>query len=149
MIYIRNADKFDPSRALNIGMITSPNTWWGDKPHTDSDGTEYAISFKALASGGFIEQSQNVNHFVIISEGAIKLLNLGYGRESIAIYSLYDEEQYVNLAAIIPETSPSTLATVSYNYNNPSIRLDLFEIDGIDILSRTTIELDSNIKADI
>ena len=30
MIYIRNADKFDPANAIEIGMVTSPNEWSAD-----------------------------------------------------------------------------------------------------------------------
>ena len=71
MIYIKNADRFDPANGDNIGMITSPKSW-----SADWDG----VSYKALSNGGFIAQSQTENHFVIVSEGAIKLMNMDYGR---------------------------------------------------------------------
>jgi hypothetical protein len=140
MIYIRNADKFDPANAIEIGMITSPNGW---------SGLWDGISYNALKTGGFIEQTQKSNHFAIISEGAIKLLSLDYGHENIVLYDLYSWESFVNLAAIIPSTSPSTLVTVTYNYESDYIRLDLLYIDGTQILSRTTIQLDYNVYADV
>jgi hypothetical protein len=54
------------------------------------------------------------------------LLDMDYGKESMATYDLFATEKYVNLVGIIPDTSPSTLATVSYDITNNRIRLDSF-----------------------
>ena len=37
MIYIRNADRFDPANAVHIGMITSPNNWSNDETYEDAN----------------------------------------------------------------------------------------------------------------
>ena len=56
MIYIRNADKFDPANAIEIGMITSPNGW---------SGLWDGISYNALKTGGFIEQTHRRKKYFI------------------------------------------------------------------------------------